>query len=323
MISVIVPVYNVEPYLRKCLDSILVQTYRDLEILTIDDGSTDGSGRICDEYAGKDDRIKVSHTENRGLSAARNLGLDNATGDWVGFVDSDDWIEPDMYEVLLRKAEETGADVVECGCYLEYPRGTVEINRPSISVSGVEAIQYLLREDISNAVWDKLWKRRCFDNIRFPEGRIFEEHATTYRVFGAISALCTISSIKYHYFYRPKSLSQIHSIKNLTDCWISNLERKEALWDQVNNDGKKQLLRLCAISIARTWAYLCDCTKSDREKNTDTIQKMSIFTKSFIPLLGFSGWSTSLRVGIFFPHFMNCTSFRIAWLINRVISKHH
>lgn len=92
MISIIVPVYNVEPYLRKCLDSILDQTYRDLEILIIDDGSTDGSGAICDEYAGKDDRIKVFHTENKGLSAARNLGLDNATADWIGFVDSDDWI---------------------------------------------------------------------------------------------------------------------------------------------------------------------------------------------------------------------------------------
>ena len=120
MISVIVPVYNVKPYLRKCLDSIINQSYRDLEILIIDDGSTDGSGDICDEYR-KDDRIKVFHTENRGLSAARNLGLDSASGDWIGFVDSDDWIEPDMYEVLIRKGEETGADVVECGSLFEYP----------------------------------------------------------------------------------------------------------------------------------------------------------------------------------------------------------
>ena len=90
MISIIVPVYNVEPYLRKCLDSILAQTYRDLEILIIDDGSTDGSGRICDEYAGKDDRIKVFHTENHGLSAARNYALDRSHGDYIAFIDSDD-----------------------------------------------------------------------------------------------------------------------------------------------------------------------------------------------------------------------------------------
>ena len=109
MISVIVPVYNVELYLRKCLNSVVNQTYRDLEILIIDDGSTDGSGEICDEYR-KDERVRVFHTDNRGLSCARNLGLDNATGEWIGFVDSDDWIEPDMYEVLIRRAEETGAD---------------------------------------------------------------------------------------------------------------------------------------------------------------------------------------------------------------------
>ena len=109
MISVIVPVYNVEPYLRKCLDSIIGQTYKDLEIIIIDDGSTDCSGKICDEYEERDGRLKVFHTENKGLSAARNLGLDNATGDWIGFVDSDDWIEPDMYEVLLKRAGETSS----------------------------------------------------------------------------------------------------------------------------------------------------------------------------------------------------------------------
>ena len=125
MISVIVPVYNVEPYLRKCLDSIVNQTYRDFEILIIDDGSTDGSGRICDEYAEKDSRIKVFHTENRGLSCARNLGLAEAKGEWIGFVDSDDWIEPDMYEVLIRRAEETGADVVECSHYKELDGKTI------------------------------------------------------------------------------------------------------------------------------------------------------------------------------------------------------
>ncbi len=123
MISVIVPVYNVEPYLAGCLDSILSQTYRDLEILLIDDGSTDRGGTICDEYAAKDPRIRVFHTENRGLSAARNRGLDEAKGEYVGFVDSDDRIDPDMFEYLLEAAERTGADVTECGVFVEYPTG--------------------------------------------------------------------------------------------------------------------------------------------------------------------------------------------------------
>jgi glycosyltransferase involved in cell wall biosynthesis len=104
MISVIVPVYNVEPYLRKCLDSIVSQTYQDLEILVIDDGSTDGSGKICDEYK-RDQRVRVFHTENAGLSAARNLGLDKAHGEWIEFIDSDDWVEPDYCRIPLELAE--------------------------------------------------------------------------------------------------------------------------------------------------------------------------------------------------------------------------
>lgn len=115
MISIIVPVYKVEPYLRQCVDSILNQTYRDLEILLIDDGSPDCCGKICDEYEKKDKRVRVFHTENRGLSIARNLGLKETQGDYIGFVDSDDWIEPDMYEVLLKCLEETGADICVCG----------------------------------------------------------------------------------------------------------------------------------------------------------------------------------------------------------------
>jgi len=119
MISVIVPVYKVEQYLRQCIESILNQTYQDLEILLIDDGSPDRCGIICEEYAKKDPRIKVFHTENHGLSAARNVGLQIAKGEYIGFVDSDDWIEPDMYEILLRRLEETDTDISVCEIWRE------------------------------------------------------------------------------------------------------------------------------------------------------------------------------------------------------------
>lgn len=164
MISVIVPVYNVELYLRKCIDSILAQTYRDLEILVVDDGSTDGSGKICDEYK-KDERVRVFHTENRGLSATRNLGLDKATGEWIGFVDSDDWIEPDMYEVLFRKAEETEADVVECGCHADYTTTSYEHRAIQRTVSGIDAVKALIRSEIRTQVWNKIWRRHLFTDI--------------------------------------------------------------------------------------------------------------------------------------------------------------
>ena len=176
MISVIVPVYNVEPYLRKCLDSIVGQTYRELEILVIDDGSTDGSGKICDEYEERDDRIKVFHTENRGLSAARNLGLNNANGDLIGFVDSDDWIEPTMYELLLKRSEETGADVSCCGFYLHYSDHftTHPLSSSQIVYEGEKIVTVAMEgSECRHYVWNKIYKKTLFDNCRFPEGMLF------------------------------------------------------------------------------------------------------------------------------------------------------
>ena len=114
-LSIIVPVYKVEKYLPKCLDSILAQTFTDFELILIDDGSPDRCGDICDEYAAKDDRLIVIHQENKGVSAARNAGLDIARGEYIGFVDSDDWIEPEMYETMLATAKESEAEIVACG----------------------------------------------------------------------------------------------------------------------------------------------------------------------------------------------------------------
>ena len=182
-----------------------------------------------------------------------------------------------------------------------------------------EAIKLLLQGSISNAVWNKLWKRQCFDIIRFPEGRIFEEHATTYRVFLSISRLCTISATKYHYLIRSGSLSQTHDIQNLMDCWQSNKERKEALWNLVDKEEKQNIIRLCAVSIARSWAYFNDCTKKERDMYKTTIQEMNGFTCQYIPLFGLKNWSLALRFGILFPHFSNGISFRIAWSINRML----
>ena len=120
-ISVIVPVYKVEPYLRKCLDSIAGQTYQNLEIILVDDGSPDSCGSICDEYAVQDKRVRVIHKENGGVSSARNAGLAAATGDWIGWVDSDDWIEPDLYSYMLEKVREYGADIAVCSRTEVYP----------------------------------------------------------------------------------------------------------------------------------------------------------------------------------------------------------
>ena len=319
MISVIIPVYNVEPYLRRCLDSVVNQTYKELEIFIIDDGSTDGSGAICDEYVKADKRIRVFHTENRGLSCARNLGLDEAKGEWIGFVDSDDWIEPDMYECLLRRAEETGADVVECGFYREYINKTIERNRQSSLTSGSDAVNALLHGQLSNSVWNKLWRRECFYGARFPEGRLFEDVVTTYQIFHSADYVSSLEEIKYHYRQRKNSLSNKHEMRNLTDFWLAHKERYERLKTK-NEEMAKREIRFCAFAIARTWAHYEDCRQEDKECLDKVVQEMNSFTRSKIPLLGYKGWKLRLRFGIFFPHFLHASSFRIAWLINSGVS---
>ena len=154
MISVIVPVYKVEPYLRQCVDSILDQSYEDLEVLLIDDGSPDNCSEICEEYARLDDRVKTFHTENRGLSSARNYGLQQAKGEFVGFVDSDDWIEPDMFMNLLQRMEEAGADFCVCG-YWEENGASKDIHQfDEASYTTSEALNALLAERINNNVWN-------------------------------------------------------------------------------------------------------------------------------------------------------------------------
>ena len=308
MISVIVPVYNVEPYLRKCLDSIINQTYLDLEIMVIDDGSTDGSGAICDEYR-KDERVKVFHTENSGLSAARNFGLDNSRGDWIGFVDSDDWIEPDMYEELIKHAEQTGADVVECGCHADYMTKTIEHSSIKKTISDKEAIEALIRNEIRTQVWNKIWKNYLFTEIRFPEGQSFEDVATTYKLIRE-ATVTGIPNNYYHWIQRKSSISQNHDRQNLVDYWSAHKHRYEDLKGLVNQETVAILMRFCAYAIARTWVW----TLKSRCSSED-LSEMSSFNRNNFPVFGLKDWPVSLRTTIFLSRFNNKASFIIAYIL--------
>ena len=119
MISIVIPIYNSEKYLKECLDSVIAQTYKDLEIICVDDMSTDGSGEIIKEYAQNDKRIVIIQGEHKGVMAARKMGVNKANGEYIGFVDSDDWIEPDMYECMLERNQNVNADIISCGCKIE------------------------------------------------------------------------------------------------------------------------------------------------------------------------------------------------------------
>ena len=184
LISVIIPVYNVEKYLQRCLDSVIEQTYQNLEIILIDDGSTDHSGKICDDYAARDMRIHVIHQENQGLSIARNKGLDIAKGTYIAFVDSDDYILPEMYAKMLECIIENDVDFCVCQWQYEYADGRQVVQRDKISPaiygkhSSIEFAHFLFRGSYENgvvvAVWNKLYHKNAIDSLRF-DGRRAED----------------------------------------------------------------------------------------------------------------------------------------------------
>lgn len=199
MISIIVPVYNVEPYLCQSIESILSQTYKNLEIILIDDGSFDRCGEICDIYAGKDNRIRVIHTTNKGLSAARNLGIREAKGEFIGFVDSDDWIESDMYEDLLNYIEDYSADISACGFWYEFGDYQTIYHLSENKYDGITSLYALIEGRINNSVWNKLFKKDIFKNVLFPEGKCFEDIAIMHLAFNHAKRVVCNSASKYHY----------------------------------------------------------------------------------------------------------------------------
>lgn len=210
LISVIVPVYNVEEYLGRCVRSIVGQTYGNLEIILVDDGSKDGSGALCDELAKTDSRIRVIHKPNGGLSSARNAGIDAAKGEYLAFVDSDDWIEPESYEWMLGLAEKYGVKMVCAGRYdAENGEKTKGLCPPREEViSGQElARRIFVWDNIDSAAWDKLYKAELFENYRYPEGKIVEDVPVTYRIGLDAGRIAMCDKPIYNYYHRPGSIT--------------------------------------------------------------------------------------------------------------------
>ena len=222
LISVIVPVYKVEKYLDQCVRSITGQTYENLEILLVDDGSPDGSGAICDTWAEKDSRVKVIHKENGGSGKARNVALDLAKGDLIAFVDSDDYISIDMFAHLYSLLER-GADIAECS-YLETADDGVNFPKMEATVTGYDA-EMAMREHIQDRrfrqlIWNKLYRREMIGEIRFPEDMKIDDEFFTYRVLGNAGKLLCSDKICYAYRQQPESIMhQPFSLKRVQGLW--------------------------------------------------------------------------------------------------------
>lgn len=224
LISVIIPIYNVEVFLRECLDSVLDQTYRNLEIILIDDGSSDKCGAICDEYAGKDSRIKVIHKENGGLSDARNAGLDICTGDFISFVDSDDFIHPKFIETLLNAILTTDADISMCFFTSENFVESSEMEKTNI-------LDFVEHEAINLptkfVVWNKLYPRKYWEDNRFVKG-VKHEDVCAFSFIFEYKSIALLQSQLYHYRNREESITakpSKESLKDLSDA-VEFLESK-------------------------------------------------------------------------------------------------
>lgn len=212
LISVIIPVYNVEDFLPRCIDSAIKQTYENLEIFLVDDGSTDASGRICDEYKKKDNRIKVIHKRNGGLSDARNVAIDSMKGDYVFFLDSDDYMSEETISLLYKCMIDNEADIVTTQYiefsgedYIESDRAIV--SKDCITLSNKDALENLMyQKDCKTSAWGKLYKASLFDNIRYPKGKICEDLPTTYLLFAKASKICLGIGKLYYYNQRQGSI---------------------------------------------------------------------------------------------------------------------
>ena len=225
-ISIIVPVYNVEKYLRKCIDSILNQTFKDFELILIDDGSTDESGKICDEYNLKDNRIKVIHKENGGLSSARNAGLDIAQGEYIGFVDSDDWIELDMYEELYKICKENDTDVGIVG--INYGGASEKKKSKKIEIYSnkliLDDLVYNKGKEITWPAWNKLWLKKVIGESRFKEGRIYEDGLFLYSLSSKIKKVAKIDYEAYNYRMDNESITRSKISKKQVDFLYNTLD---------------------------------------------------------------------------------------------------
>ena len=328
LITLIIPVYNVEHYLKQCLDSVIRQTYPKIEIIIVDDGSSDKSGKICEEYAEKDCRIRVHHTKNDGLSAARNYGLDhiNKATKYIAFLDSDDWMEPNAIQSFYDAAIRSEADIVVCGHYNEFPKKSVCVGiNESIMLSNKEQIidSFICKNSILDVAWNKLYKSKLFEEIRYPENRIYEDIATTYRLINVVENIYIIPEPLIHYRMRNSSISGSHSIRNLTDYWLSCIEKYRAM-SAISESIYKELLGSCILSIGRMWRWIYRSSENEKLYASKYLDEMQMFIANhYDEVMGSNSFSLHHKFICLATRFRSPIVFRLLYLINQVYGFFH
>ncbi len=281
LISVIIPVYKVEKYLEKCIQSVINQTYENLQIILVDDGSPDNCGKICDEYAKKDHRIEVIHKSNGGLSDARNKGLEIAKGEYIGFVDSDDYIEADMYEVLYNLLKQYNADVSICNFYT-VSQGKISIKNADNGINEYNRIEILkeilLDKNIQSYAWNKLYKKELFDEIKYPIGKKYEDIGTTFFLLEKCNKVVVTGKSEYYYINRQDSIVNNVTETTITDYIELIMQRYDYIEENIkelssyNKDYLKRILKTAEKDI-KSLNEVGDYTKKKYEELYNKVQK--------------------------------------------------
>ena len=281
LISIIIPVYKVEKYLEKCIQSVINQTYENLQIILVDDGSPDNCGKICDEYAKKDHRIEVIHKSNGGLSDARNKGLEIAKGEYIGFVDSDDYIEADMYEVLYNLLKQYNADVSICNFYT-VSQGKIAIKNAENGIKEYNRIEILkevlLDNNIQSYAWNKLYKKELFDEIKYPVGKKYEDIGTTFYLLEKCNKVVVTGKPEYYYINRQDSIVNNVTETTITDYIELIMQRYDYIEENIkelssyNKDYLKRILKTAEQDI-KNLNEVGDYTKRKYEELYNKVQK--------------------------------------------------
>jgi len=269
LISVIVPVYKVEAYLDRCVESIVSQTYQNLEIILVDDGSPDNCGRMCDEWAKKDSRIQVIHKENGGLSDARNAGMAVASGEYIGFVDSDDWIDRLFLETLHDCIQTTGSDIAACGIHTFY-EGDADLPAASDAPDAIycteEAMRLLIANQLRQVVWNKLYKRQMMADIPFAVGKLHEDEFWSYQVIARAQHIAVSAYSGYHYFQRGESIMGVCYAPRRLDAVEAKVLRQAYLeehFPQISSYSRVDLVFTCIYHGQKVLTFLKGAEKNN------------------------------------------------------------
>lgn len=279
-ISVIIPIYNTEKYLDKCIRSVVKQTYKNLEIILVDDGSLDQCGNICDKWAERDERIRVIHKSYGGISDARNVGLDVSSGTYIGFVDSDDYIHPEMYQRLYEKIKEYGADMSICGFdRIDEQNNSIirSENMPEEElIDKKDAIKNICHKGPFIALWNKLFKRELFTDLRFPYGKFSEDMFVIPWIYYRCDSIVSVSENLYNYVQTPNS-----QCRRVRTVWhLDTVEAYYKLMIFCQNNGFPDLLK--EISAGMTDNYIANREKIKRilpneKKRVREIRRMVLY----------------------------------------------